>query len=615
MASTRRHQRYPVKWTVQVRAADWGEAQQLVIGNVSRGGLFIRSAHPIPSGTRLEVTLTLPEQMVLKVEGQVVHSIGPNRADADGLASGFGVRFDERFAIDLNLLEGIAASNGAGNHAFAFEPDRYISMAAVVVDAETGVTTETTAHKLVEAPAVDVDMEDSEDPEVAQIVSLPEEEERLPTGMSPAVRPHEQPSASIQVQIPDKPAADQVKRSPARPPQNFTGPLPVLSDEEPVFGIDFGTTYTSIAVVEGNQVRVLQDAEGQTSLPSVVCFPDEGPVLVGWPAKEKIATNPATTVSSAKRLLGRRFRDPNLQPYLAHTPVRFREAPDGLVMAEIFGEPVPVVQIVAQVLRRIAEIGEAAALCPVRRAVFSAPVAYTSEREALRRAADIAGLEVAGFIDEPVSAAMAFGMGMGGGQTVGVYDFGGGTLDITVLRNKPKRGYEVLAKAGEPWLGGDDFDLAIAGWAADQFWRAQKVDLRQRQVEWQRLLLHCEQAKRRLSVQREVELRVRAIVLSLKGPIDLRLQLSRELLDQICAKLVDRSLETVQECLDAAELRPDQIDQVVLTGGTSRSPLVRRRLQEFFGREITVNYDPELAIVSGNALYGRFMALKRSAGQ
>ena len=592
-------------------------AQQLAIGNISRGGLFVRCQHPIPTGTRLEVVLQLPEDMTLKVEGEVVHTIAD---DASGAATGFGLRFDERYAIDLNLLEGIAASNSGGCFSFALNADDYISLDAVLVDAGTGETTVTTAHKLVEVPSTEVDLDDLSGDDlrgdtdgVARIVSLPDEDEREPGGPKTSGRAAK--ARAVPVAVPVTPASETSAPAPSAsragsPAAAAPAPLQDAA-AEPIFGIDFGTTYTSIAVVDGNQIRVLQDGEGQTSLPSVVCYPETGPVLVGWPAKEKIATHPSSTISSAKRLLGRQYDDPHLQGFFASSAAHFTKSRDGLVMAEIFGEPVSMVQVAAEVLRRIAAIGEAAVERPVRRVVISAPVAYGGERESLRRAAELAGLEVAGTIDEPVAAAMAFGIGMEGGRTIAVYDFGGGTLDITVLRNKPKRGYEVLAKSGDPWLGGDDFDRAIADYAADQFWRVHKVDLRQRQVEWQRLLLHCEQAKRRLSVQQHVELRVRAILLTLKGPVDLRLDLERGQLDQICGQLVERSLDTVRECLEQAGLEPSQVDQVVLTGGTSRSPLVRRSLQELFGREITVNYDPELAIVSGNALYGRFVGLKR----
>ncbi len=558
--TTRRHPRFSTPWAVRLRAPDWADALQLATGNISRGGLFVRCEQPIPVGTRLQVVLSLPEEMTLTVEGEVVHAISPERARAEGMAPGIGIRFDESAAIDLNLLEGMAASNSAGQYAAPIAEDQYLSWSAVLADG-AGSEHTTTAYKLLETPAI---------------------------------APGEQADGDAELTFaPDEPTP---------PDASKTRDL----SREPIFGIDFGTTFTSIAVVERGRVRVL--AEGnQTSLPSVVCYPDEGPPLVGWPAREQIAHQPSTTIISPKRLIGRRFRDPGLATYLASSPVRFLEGPAGQVLLEVYGEQLSVEQVGAEIFQRVASIGEAASMCPVRRVVLSAPVSYTDERQALRRSAELAGLEVVGFIDEPVSAALAFGMNVERGATVAVYDFGGGTFDFTLLKMTGHGTCEVIGEAGDPWLGGDDFDHAIACHAAEQFRDRHGVDLRERKVEWQRLLFAAQNAKRKLSVEKSVELQVRAILLSLRGPIDLYLLLDRELLGELCGKLVERSFAAVELCLELAELTPAQIDHVVLTGGTSRSPLVRARAQQFFGKEITVNYDPELGVVSGNALFGQIL--------
>lgn len=559
---TRRHPRFSTPWAVRLRAPDWTDALQLATGNISRGGLFVRCEKPIPVGTRLQIVITLPEEMTLEVEGEVVHAIPPERA-REGLAAGIGIRFDERSAIDLNLLEGMAASNSAGQYAAPVAEDQYLTWAAVLADRASGHELSTTAHKLLETT----------------------------------------PAAAVGGEAEGEAALTFAPDEPTPPDASKTRDL----SREPIFGIDFGTTFTSIAVVERGRVRVLADEAQQTSLPSVVCYPDEGPPLVGWPAREQIALQPSTTILSPKRLIGRRFRDPALAPYLASSPVRFLEGPAGQVLLEVYGEQLSVEQVGAEIFQRIASIGEAATMLPVRRVVLSAPVSYTDERQALRRSAELAGLEVVGFIDEPVSAALAFGMNVERGSTVAVYDFGGGTFDFTLLKMTGHGTCEVIGEAGDPWLGGDDFDHAIASHAAEQFRERHGVDLRERKVEWQRLMFAAQNAKRKLSVEKAVELSVRAIVLSLRGTIDLYLLLDRELLAELCGGLVERSFAAVAQCLELAEVTPAEIDHVVLTGGTSRSPLVRQRAQQFFGKEITVNYDPELGVVSGNALFGQIL--------
>jgi hypothetical protein len=370
----RRHRRFSTPWAVRLRAPDWTDALQLATGNISRGGLFVRCEKPIPLGTRLEVEISLPEEMTLAVEGEVVHAITPERARAQGMAAGFGVRFDERAAIDLNLLEGMAASHSAGQYAAPLAEEQYLTWSAVLADA-TGSEITTTAHKLLEASTA---------------------------------RAGEQLEGEAELSF---------------APEEPTPPDPSKSRDlsrEPIFGIDFGTTFTSIAVVEHGKLRVLADEQQQTSLPSVVCYPDQGPPLVGWPAREQIARQPSTTILSPKRLIGRRFDDPGLAAYLAASPARFFEGPAGQVMLEIYGEPLSVEQVGAEIFQRIAALGEAASMCPVRRVVLSAPVSYTDERQAIRRCAELAGLEVVGFIDEPVAAAMAFGMNVERGSTVAV---------------------------------------------------------------------------------------------------------------------------------------------------------------------------------------------------
>ncbi len=577
----RQHKRFPVRWAVEIRASDWSEARELATGNVSRGGLFVRCEQAGPDiGSQVEVTLQLPDDMVLRANGVVVHAIPAERAHEAGMAPGFGIRFHEKHAVDLSLLEGLAASNAAGPLTYAIDEEAYISLPAVLQIADEPARP-TSAHKLV-AP-----------PESPTLLDAPPEDEI--------------PDIPDEVDITD----DVNDEPPALPDAAPPLAAVVTTTTDKVFGIDFGTTFTSIAVVDKNQVRVLQDEEGHHLLPSVVCYPESGAPLVGWSAKEQLATLPATTFSSPKRLIGRHYRDPNLDSILGSSPVRYAEGPGGQIIADVFGQTVAMTQVCAEIFRRAAMIGERASGSRVERVVLSAPVGFGPERAAVKRAAELAGLHVIGMIDEPVAAAMAFGLGLAPGERVAVYDFGGGTFDFTLLGIKASGGFEILGEAGDAWLGGDDFDLALATYAANQFWREHKVDLRERAVEWQRLLFLCERAKRKLSTEEEHLLKARAIVLSLRGPIDLAVPFDRALLERLCGELVDRSLASVESCLAVAEVRRDQIDHLVLTGGTSRMPLVRERVAAYFEREVTLLHDPEVAIVSGNAIYGRFLGLKK----
>ncbi|MBK6847993.1 MAG: Hsp70 family protein [Proteobacteria bacterium] len=570
----RRDPRYPVTWAVSIRAADWLEVQQLSTENVSRGGLFIRTRSQAAPGTRLQIELTLPDGTVFPADGEVIHCIAAERARAEGVAAGIGVRFDARHAVDLYLLETAAAGQAGGlAHAYAFDPLGFATLEATLAPVgQPGETAEpewTTAHHLIEPPATTVGLDDS-------------------------------PLAAVAASVPELAAS--------------ASELAVAKAEPCVFGIDFGTTYSSIAVVLGERVVVLEDADGNTLTPSVVCYPEEGPPLVGWPARERIATHPTTTLSSIKRLVGRRYDDPALEAFWASSPLRGSAGVEGETLLDIYGQPISTTQVASEVLRRLREIGERATGLPVERVLLSAPLGAPAQRAAIQRAAELAGLQVLGVVDEPVAAAMSYAVGRDEEQLIAVYDFGGGTFDFSLLRLADAR-LSVLSQAGDAWLGGDDFDTALAQHAAAEFWQRWHVDLRQRQVEWQRLLFLAEVAKRRLSLQPSVELKARAIALSVRGPIDLVTTFDRALFEQLCGELVGCSLEIVEGCLREAGVSPAQVDRVVLTGGVSRMPLVRERLQRYFARELPLLVDPEQAIVIGDAIYGRFLELaQRGSG-
>lgn len=376
-------------------------------------------------------------------------------------------------------------------------------------------------------------------------------------------------------------------------------------DEALAFGIDFGTSYSSIGLFYDGEVSVLEDAEGYPLVPTAVSFPEQGAPLVGWAAREQLALQPSTTFISPKRLIGRSYGDPSIESFLAASAVRYDSGPGGQLVADVYGQPMTVIQVAAEVFRHLATMGESRSERPVRKIALAAPVAFEdAQRNAITRAARMAGLDVVAIIDEPVAAAIAFGASGDEEQLIAIYDFGGGTFDFTLLRAGGGN-FEVIGEAGDAWLGGDDFDLALANYVADQFWNQKKVDLRTRQVEWQRLLFLCERAKRQLSKEEETVVESKGIALSLKGALDLKVGLNRGLFADLCRDLVERSIEAMETCFMLTGHEPAEVKQIVMTGGVSRIPMVRERVQAFFDREIRATVNPEEAVVIGTARFAR----------
>jgi molecular chaperone DnaK len=391
--------------------------------------------------------------------------------------------------------------------------------------------------------------------------------------------------------------ADQASAPPKEPPAQ--------GEVESIFGIDFGTTYTSIGVITGGHLKVLKDETGATMFPSVVCIPSPGQFLVGWEARKQSPMHPTTTFHSPKRLIGRRFDDRKIEPVIASMAVPLRAGPNGQVIADIHGSPLAMPQVCAELFRHAARVGEQETGEKVRRVVISAPVEYRTERKAIQRAAELAQLEIVSIVDEPIAAAIGYGLNRHAGL-VAVYDFGGGTFDCTLLEVEGGR-FRILAKTGDAWLGGDDFDLALAEHAARGFWRQFKIDLHNRRVEWQRLQDACEGAKRALSDKEAVELRVPELARLQSGPADLRVRLDHKLLDQLCMPLVDRSIESLAACLQKAGAQAADVGHIAMTGGVSRMPLVRRRVEQYFGREVSLAVDPQHAVVVGDAIYAHYL--------
>ncbi len=382
------------------------------------------------------------------------------------------------------------------------------------------------------------------------------------------------------------------------------------SDKGPIVGIDLGTTYTSVAAVVDKRVRILAGPNGERSVPSVVAFPDRSLVVVGSEARQRVASDPAHTVASPKRLLGRAYTDREVQTMVGRAPYRTFAGPDGTTAIEMRGQEYAIPQLVGYLFRDIRQRAELQLEREVRRAVCTVPISFDEARvEALRRAASMAQLEIVAVIDEPSSAALANRFDSSFGGVVGVYDFGGGTFDFSIV-DVSQGDFRVLATAGDTWLGGDDFDQVLAEAAANQFWRQHKVDLRTQAVEWQRLVFACEQAKRELSEVESSLISVPEVLRTADGMVDLTLRVDRPTLKRASAAIVARTLDVCRQALELVSMKPTQLSCVYLSGGTTHIAAVREELATWFGVPIRTGVPPEHAVCLGAAIHGAQLQLR-----
>ena len=371
----------------------------------------------------------------------------------------------------------------------------------------------------------------------------------------------------------------------------------------PVIGIDLGTTYVSVSAAIDGRVHVLPFPSGSRSMPSVVAFPRRGEVIVGEPARDRLAKDPRHAIASAKRLLGRRGDDKEIQGQLATAGFHHLVGPNGDILVEMWDEPLAIPQLCGHLLAAARVAAERALRQEINHAVLTAPVSFGPERiDLLKRAAHLAHLEVIDVIDEPSAAALANRFRPEFGGLVGVYDFGGGTFDFSVV-DATGGDFKVLSTAGDSWLGGDDFDLSIADAVANLFWRANNVDLRQRAVEWQELLFAIERAKCELSAVEETMVIVPEVMRTAAGPTDLRARLKRPQVERIWQPLVERSLNTCLQALTMAGLGPEHLSAVYLSGGTTHIPIIRDELARFFGSAPVIGVPPDYAVCLGAGVH------------
>ena len=376
-----------------------------------------------------------------------------------------------------------------------------------------------------------------------------------------------------------------------------------------VVGIDLGTTNTVVAAVNDGNARALSDEQNHTLIPSVVSFHPNGTVLVGRGAKERRTVDPSNTIFSIKRLIGRSWDTEEVRRARARLPFEMREGPGQAALVVARGETYTLPEISAFVLRKAKSMADAALGERVEQAVITVPANFNDlQRAATKVAGRVAGLEVSRILNEPTAAALAYGYGKSSSERLAVYDFGGGTFDVTLL-DLSNNVFEVLATAGNTFLGGDDIDLAIAERMADQFLRQHRYDPRTDPLAFHRFRLAAEELKHRLSDTGEVSTEISEVTHGPGGKaLALQFSMTRGELELLAGPIVDKTFDVCREALSVARLGVGELDQVLLVGGSTRIPLVRRRVEEFFRRETQSHVNPDEVVAIGAAIQATALA-------
>ena len=371
-----------------------------------------------------------------------------------------------------------------------------------------------------------------------------------------------------------------------------------------VIGIDLGTTNSCVAIMDGKEPRVVENAEGARTTPSMIAFTKDGERIVGQPAKRQAVTNPDNTLYGIKRLIGRRYSDPQVQKMREHAPFKIVEGDNGDAWVEINGEKMAPAQISAMVLKKMKETAESFLGTTVDKAVITVPAYFNdAQRQATKDAGRIAGLEVLRIINEPTAAALAYGLDKKKSGTIAVYDLGGGTFDVSVLEIGDGV-FEVKSTNGDTFLGGEDFDSRIIDFLAEEFKREQGIDLRSDKLALQRLKEAAEKAKIELSSTTQTEVNLPFITADASGPKHLNVKLTRAKLEALVDDLVRRTIEPMRAALKDAGLKPSEIGEVVLVGGMTRMPKIIETVREFFGKEPHKGVNPDEVVADGAAVQG-----------
>ncbi|WP_419184795.1 molecular chaperone DnaK [Botrimarina mediterranea] len=387
---------------------------------------------------------------------------------------------------------------------------------------------------------------------------------------------------------------------------NRTGKEPSMAAGEKIIGIDLGTTNSVVAVMEGGESKVVANAEGNRTTPSVVAFTDKGETLVGEPARRQAVTNPKRTVYSIKRFMGRRHDEVESEEKMV--PYEIVGGAKDYVKVKAGSEEMTPPEVSAKILRKLKEAAESYLGHKVNKAVVTVPAYFNdAQRQATKDAGEIAGLEVARIINEPTAAAIAYGLDKKGQETICVFDLGGGTFDVSILEVADGV-FRVISTNGDTHLGGDDFDEMLINHVADQFQKEQGIDLRKDTMALQRLQEACEKAKKELSSAQSTDLNLPFITADASGPKHLQMTITRVDFEKLVDDLVERCRGPVMKALDDAKLDPSKIDEVVLVGGSTRIPKVRELVKQIFKKDPHQGVNPDEVVAVGAAIQGGVLA-------
>ncbi len=380
-----------------------------------------------------------------------------------------------------------------------------------------------------------------------------------------------------------------------------------------IIGIDLGTTNSCVAILDGDTARVIENAEGDRTTPSIIAYTDDGEILVGQPAKRQSITNPKNTLYAIKRLIGRRYEDEEVQRDIKIMPFDIVRADNGDAWVDVKGRKLAAPQISAEVLKKMKKTAEDFLGEPVTEAVITVPAYFNdAQRQATKDAGRIAGLDVKRIINEPTAAAFAYGVNkVQGERKIAVYDLGGGTFDISIIEIDEMDGektFEVLSTNGDTHLGGEDFDNRLINYLVDEFKREQGIDLRKDQLALQRLKDSAEKAKIELSSAQQTEVNLPYITADATGPKHMNIKVTRSKLESLVEDLVKKTIDPLKTALKDAGLSVSQLDDIILVGGQTRMPMVQKAVADFFGKEPRKDVNPDEAVAMGAAIQGAVLA-------
>jgi molecular chaperone DnaK len=380
-----------------------------------------------------------------------------------------------------------------------------------------------------------------------------------------------------------------------------------------IIGIDLGTTNSCVSVLDGDKYRILENAEGERTTPSIIAYADDGEILVGQPAKRQAVTNPTNTLFAIKRLIGRRFEDKVVQKDISMVPYTITKADNGDAWVEVKGEKYAPPQISAEILKKMKKTAEDFLGESVTEAVVTVPAYFNdAQRQATKDAGKIAGLDVKRIINEPTAAALAYGMDKDGGdRTIAVYDLGGGTFDISIIEIADVDGekqFEVLATNGDTFLGGEDFDMRVIEFLAEEFKKDTGMDIKGDPLAMQRLKEAGEKAKVELSSASQTDVNLPYITADATGPKHLNVKLTRAKLESLVEDLVKASIKPCEQALKDSGLSLSEIEEVILVGGQTRMPMVQAAVTAFFGKEPRKDVNPDEAVAMGASIQGAVLA-------